>query len=117
MITVYMLLDTMVSVEIINISNLTITDGIPEECLELRLFQETQAGLWCSHRRNGDPRPYLEYQAEIQNDLYIAATAKSLQSCPTLCDPVDGRDGAKNNLFKMLLETELRRWYFDSHSC
>lgn len=45
MITVYMLLDTMVSVEIINISNLTITDGIPEECLELRLFQETQAGL------------------------------------------------------------------------
>ena len=22
--------------------------------------------------------------------LYIAATAKSLQSCPTLCDPIDG---------------------------
>lgn len=45
MITMNTLLDTTVSVEIINISNLTITDGIPEECLELRLFQETQAGL------------------------------------------------------------------------
>ena len=23
-------------------------------------------------------------------ETYIAATAKSLQSCPTLCDPIDG---------------------------
>ena len=24
------------------------------------------------------------------NILYVAAAAKSLQSCPTLCDPIDG---------------------------
>ena len=23
-------------------------------------------------------------------DIYLIATAKSLQSCPTLCDPIDG---------------------------
>ena len=26
----------------------------------------------------------------LQDNLLIAAAAKSLQSCPTLCDPVDG---------------------------
>ena len=25
----------------------------------------------------------------IQNKLIVAAAAKSLQSCPTLCDPID----------------------------
>ena len=45
MITMNTLLNTAVSVEIINIYSLTITDGITEECLELRLFQETQADL------------------------------------------------------------------------
>lgn len=51
-----MLLDTMVSEEIINISNLTITYGVPGEDLELGLFQEIQAGLWCSLLR-----PQLRY--------------------------------------------------------
>ena len=27
---------------------------------------------------------------KILSSIYSAATAKSLQSCPTLCDPVDG---------------------------
>ena len=26
----------------------------------------------------------------VLNRLYAAAAAKSLQSCPTLCDPIDG---------------------------
>lgn len=55
-ITMCMLLDTMVSEEIINISNLTIIYGVPGEDLELGLFQEIQAGLWCSLLR-----PQLKY--------------------------------------------------------
>ena len=27
---------------------------------------------------------------EIMIDIHTAAAAKSLQSCPTLCDPIDG---------------------------
>ena len=27
---------------------------------------------------------------EIKIDIYTAAAVKSLQSCPTLCDPIDG---------------------------
>jgi len=27
---------------------------------------------------------------EVQVDVRAAAAAKSLQSCPTLCDPIDG---------------------------
>ena len=26
----------------------------------------------------------------VETDKYAAAAAKSLQSCPTLCDPIDG---------------------------
>ena len=32
----------------------------------------------------------LEWGAIAFSDGYIAAAVKSLQSCPTLCDPVDG---------------------------
>ena len=33
----------------------------------------------------------LDWQSNTQNELvYAAAAAKSLQSCPTLCDPIDG---------------------------
>lgn len=52
----YILLDTVVSVDVINISNIAITYRIPEECLELGLFQKLQAGLWCSLLR-----PHLGY--------------------------------------------------------
>ena len=31
----------------------------------------------------------LDWLSSMQ-DIYAAATAKSLQSCPTLCDPIDG---------------------------
>ena len=32
----------------------------------------------------------LNMQFLITKDNYAAAAAKSLQSCPTLCDPIDG---------------------------
>ena len=35
------------------------------------------------------PCPYLELHPE-RGRVRSAAAAKSLQSCPTLCDPIDG---------------------------
>ena len=35
-----------------------------------------------------DPAQQLDF--EIRPLLHAAAAAKSLQSCPTLCDPIDG---------------------------
>ena len=32
-----------------------------------------------------DPLPLI-----VNNNFNLAAVAKSLQSCPTLCDPIDG---------------------------
>ena len=32
----------------------------------------------------------IENKAKVVNSLYSAAAAKSLQLCPTLCDPIDG---------------------------
>ena len=37
-------------------------------------------------RNEGDPKS----RAELRALLMAAAAAKSLQSCPTLCDPIDG---------------------------
>jgi len=46
-----------------------------------------------SHQGNGPSRGELENQ-EIKDVnqilVHAAAAAKSLQSCPTLCDPIDG---------------------------
>ena len=35
--------------------------------------------------------PALSVYVESFPDGSVAAAAKSLQSCPTLCDPIDGR--------------------------
>ena len=75
-ITMCMLLDTMVSEEIINISNLTITYGVPGEDLELGLFQEIQAGLWCSLLR-----PQLRYGGPLLTwDIRLRCTESSIQT-------------------------------------
>ena len=46
-----------------------------------------------SHQGNGPSRGELENQ-EIEDVnqvlVHAAAAAKSLQSCPTLCDPIEG---------------------------
>ena len=36
------------------------------------------------------PHPVLSISSALALTLYAAAAAKSLQSCPTLCDPIDG---------------------------
>ena len=33
---------------------------------------------------------YMEFRKMVTITLYAAAAAKSLQSCPTRCDPIDG---------------------------
>ena len=33
---------------------------------------------------------HVSFLLEFSTDIYAAAAAKSLQSCPTLCDPIDG---------------------------
>ena len=38
---------------------------------------------------NGKNKP-LGNKTKMYIHIYAAATAKSLQSCPTLCDPIDG---------------------------
>ena len=40
--------------------------------------------------RYGDWGRDSEMYGESNMKTYTAATAKSLQSCPTLCDPIDG---------------------------
>ena len=41
---------------------------------------------------------YYVANMKSKEDLYAAAAAKSLQSCPTLCDPVDGSPQAPSSL-------------------
>ena len=36
------------------------------------------------------PKPSEKFRPKFEAILFLAAAAKSLQSCPTLCDPRDG---------------------------
>ena len=36
------------------------------------------------------PIPSTSFLVKFDNGISVAAAAKSLQSCPTLCDPIDG---------------------------
>ena len=38
----------------------------------------------------GHDNPYILLQLLLMIPVFFAAAAKSLQSCPTLCDPKDG---------------------------
>ena len=44
----------------------------------------------CVLERTGMPRSDLHFRKFTLDDGAAAAAAKSLQSCPTLCDPIDG---------------------------
>ena len=46
----------------------------------------------CYGSKNGIDvlRALVRYFTVIKKDAAAAAAAKSLQSCPTLCDPIDG---------------------------
>ena len=51
--------------------------------LECKVVQHTEV--------NQCNTPHQENKGKKTHDhLYAAAAAKSLQSCPTLCDPIDG---------------------------
>ena len=62
-------------------------------------------------RRNEMPiSEYLENRPQIQ----VAATAKSLQSCPTLCDPIDG--SPPGSLVPRILQAKTLEWVAISFS-
>ena len=56
------------------------------------------------YNRNGDPNLLsLQYHMKLGGIKYIhaaAAATKSLQSCPTLCDPIDGSQGSNLGLLR-----------------
>ena len=65
-----------------------------------------------------DSFPFLEYsrssifakgkEVEIWNTVAAAASAKSLQSCPTLCDPIDG--SPPGSLVPGILQARTLEW-------
>ena len=54
----------------------------PDSSLSLRQALTTYLLLWFCHHRN--------HRSHFSQTAAAAAAAKSLQSCPTLCDPIDG---------------------------
>ena len=48
------------------------------------------AGFQSSYLSSGNSLSFLPLQNQIVSAAAAAAAAKSLQSCPTLCDPIDG---------------------------
>ena len=55
-----------------------------------RLFQKDSRGLQHSHQCTGKRQVSKITMIIIDYAAAAAAAAKSLQSCPTLCDPADG---------------------------
>ena len=46
--------------------------------------------MWYTHIHQNITQPLKKWNIAICNMNAAAAAAKSLQSCPTLCDPIDG---------------------------
>ena len=66
-----------------------------EKAVTGKVFTNTQTGSFNSREfLGGRDSPGLERKAtpalSLQSSLAAAAAAKSLQSCPTPCDPIDG---------------------------
>ena len=59
---------------------------------------------------------YSAYKLNKQGDIYIyhAATAKSLQLCPTLCNPIDG--SPPGSLIPGILQARTLEWVVISFS-
>ena len=61
--------------------------GSIDKVLFLLLWSEQDGKLTCTFRDHAGPFPRLGQEKTVRQ---AAAAAKSLQSCPTLCDPIDG---------------------------
>ena len=55
-----------------------------------------------------------KYNLCILDTIYAAAAAKSLQSCPTLCDPIDG--GPPGSPVPGILQARTLEWVAISFS-
>ena len=55
-----------------------------------QVWHEGKIGGWHEGKIGGCKSTIVETWNLVQCTHVAAATAKSLQSCPTLCDPIDG---------------------------
>ena len=53
---------------------------------------------WMKHKLESRLPGEISITTDMQMTPYAAAAAKSLQSCPTLCDPIDGNHQAPPSL-------------------
>ena len=55
-------------------------------------FSSSHVRMWKLDRKNKDDWKLKNwcFQTVVLEKTIVAAAAKSLQSCPTLCDPIDG---------------------------
>ena len=51
---------------------------------------------------------------EVEVEIEVAAAAKSLQSCPTLCDPIDGSPPGSS--IPGILQAKMLKWVAISFS-
>ena len=81
-----------------------------EQTLLIQLLAAGKHDYW------PEPESYnIQREKErIHIDSYGAAAAKSLQSCPTLCDPIDGRP--PGSPFPGILQARTLEWVTISFS-
>ena len=60
------------------------------------------------------PNRMMEVEVEIEVAAAAAAAAKSLQSCPTLCDPIDGSPPGSS--IPGILQAKMLKWVAISFS-
>ena len=98
------------------IPGLTSRDSYPVDFIPVFL-KNLFYWLWCQIRF-GIPRPDFHYQQstlpEFQTWFITAATAKSLQSCLTLCDSIDG--SLPGSLVLRILQARTLEWVAISFS-
>ena len=76
------------------VHKIKITNFVPHISVFLLLYTKIHVRTtWCSYQRRGTsglPAVHHTLRSVSPTAAGAAAAAKSLQSCPTLCDPVDG---------------------------
>ena len=64
------------------------TEEIPHA--QGKRYPSKMVGVARGHKRADTLKPYSQKTSQSNHTRTTAAAAKSLQSCPTLCDPIDG---------------------------
>ena len=70
--------------------------------------------LYCFNNHSAILYPFLYFSVKTAAAAAAAAAAKSLQSCPTLCDPIDG--SPPGSLLPGILQAKTLEWVAISFS-